>query len=71
MFIVRRGQRMIGSGIAKGGAKNHKVFSRDADEGCEQRGSFRKVTREQASERSPVRPHGQAPEAGNRDHFNR
>ena len=41
---------MIGERIASGCAKNHKVFSTDADEGCEQRGSFRKVTRSRRAE---------------------
>ena len=49
---------MIGERIASGCAKIHKVFSTDADEGSEQRGSFRKVTRGRRaniSRPSPVR----------------
>jgi hypothetical protein len=60
---------MIGSRIASGRAKNHKVFSGDADEGCEKHGSFRKVTRSRPA--NILRPiPGQAPEAGNRDQLN-
>lgn len=55
---------MIGERIASGCAKIHKVFSTDADEGSEQRGSFRKVTRGRRANTLPSVP-GQAPEAGN------